>query len=113
MATDLQGDDGRTLVLHREYPDPIGEVWAALTESDRLARWIGTHSGLNQVRRRLETESNRVSDVEVAHTHAARLDSPGFRDDVANRVGKPMDTRRNGHRPATFNRWFQLEEFPK
>jgi uncharacterized protein YndB with AHSA1/START domain len=45
VTTDLQGDDGRTLVLRREYPDPIGEVWAALTESDRLARWIGTHTG--------------------------------------------------------------------
>jgi uncharacterized protein YndB with AHSA1/START domain len=33
------------VVVQREYPDPIGQVWAALTESDRLARWIGTHTG--------------------------------------------------------------------
>ena len=33
------------VVLQQEYPDPIGQVWAALTESDRLAPWIGTHSG--------------------------------------------------------------------
>jgi len=44
VTTDPQAD-GRLLVLHREYPDPIGEVWAALTESDRLGRWIGTHTG--------------------------------------------------------------------
>jgi uncharacterized protein YndB with AHSA1/START domain len=33
------------VVLQREYPDPIGTVWAALTESERLAGWIGTHTG--------------------------------------------------------------------
>lgn len=44
MTTGPQADE-RMLVLRREYPDPIGEVWAALTESDRLARWIGTHGG--------------------------------------------------------------------
>ena len=38
-------DAGRLLVLRREYPDAIDEVWAALTESDRLARWIGTYTG--------------------------------------------------------------------
>ena len=44
MTTDPH-DDGRTLVLRREYPDPVGQVWAALTEPDRLARWIGTYTG--------------------------------------------------------------------
>ena len=39
-----EGHD-RTLVLHRDYPDPIDDVWAALTESDRLARWIGSYTG--------------------------------------------------------------------
>lgn len=37
--------EGRVLVLDREYPDPIDDVWAALTESDRLARWIGSYTG--------------------------------------------------------------------
>lgn len=37
--------DGRAVVLEREYPDAIGDVWAALTESDRLARWVGTYTG--------------------------------------------------------------------
>ena len=44
MTTDPQADH-RTLVLRREYPDPIDQVWAALTESDRLTRWIGTYTG--------------------------------------------------------------------
>jgi hypothetical protein len=41
----LDPTDDRTLTLRREYPEPIGAVWAALTESDRLAGWIGTYTG--------------------------------------------------------------------
>lgn len=33
------------LVMTREFRAPIDDVWAAVTESDRLARWIGTWSG--------------------------------------------------------------------
>ena len=39
-------DDGRQrLEFRRSWPDPIEDVWAALTEPDRLARWIGTYDG--------------------------------------------------------------------
>ena len=39
-------DDGRQrLEFRREWPDPVDDVWAALTEPDRLARWIGTYDG--------------------------------------------------------------------
>ena len=38
-------DDGTTLLLRREYPDPVHDVWAAITESERLGRWIGTWTG--------------------------------------------------------------------
>ena len=42
----VRTDDGGTaMVLRRHYPDPVEEVWAAITESDRLARWIGTWTG--------------------------------------------------------------------
>ncbi|MGY1720483.1 SRPBCC family protein [Blastococcus sp. SYSU DS0552] len=38
--------DGRQrLEFRRSWPDPIEDVWAALTEPDRLARWIGTYEG--------------------------------------------------------------------
>ncbi|GAA2888238.1 SRPBCC family protein [Pseudonocardia halophobica] len=37
--------DRRTLILHRTYPDPVEEVWAALTDSARLARWFGSYTG--------------------------------------------------------------------
>ena len=33
------------LTLTREFRAPIEDVWAAVTESDRLARWIGTWIG--------------------------------------------------------------------
>lgn len=39
-------DDGRQrLEFHRPWPDPVEDVWAALTEPDRMARWIGTYEG--------------------------------------------------------------------
>jgi uncharacterized protein YndB with AHSA1/START domain len=37
--------DTRTLTLHRTYPDPVDDVWAAFTDSDRLARWFGSYHG--------------------------------------------------------------------
>ena len=36
-----QGPRGPELHLERRYAAPIDTVWAAVTESDRLARWIG------------------------------------------------------------------------
>ena len=33
------------VTLSREYPDSIEDVWAALTESARLARWFGSYTG--------------------------------------------------------------------
>lgn len=38
-------DDQEHLVLIRTFRAPIDDVWAALTESDRLARWFGSWSG--------------------------------------------------------------------
>jgi len=33
------------LTLHRRYATPIEDVWAALTESERLSRWLGSYVG--------------------------------------------------------------------
>ena len=45
-------DDGRQrLEFHRSWPDPIEDVWSALTEPDRLARWIGVYQGERAGRR--------------------------------------------------------------
>jgi uncharacterized protein YndB with AHSA1/START domain len=38
--------DGRQrLEFRRSWPDPIEDVWAALTEPERLIRWIGVYDG--------------------------------------------------------------------
>jgi uncharacterized protein YndB with AHSA1/START domain len=37
--------DGVRLEFRRSWPDPVEAVWAALTEPDRLARWLGTYDG--------------------------------------------------------------------
>ena len=42
-------DDGRQrLAFRRSWPDPIEDVWGALTEPDRLARWIGRYDGARE-----------------------------------------------------------------
>lgn len=37
--------DRHVLQIVREFRAPIEDVWAALTEPERLARWIGTYTG--------------------------------------------------------------------
>jgi len=41
----LRDEEGMRLEFVRVYSDPVDDVWSALTEPDRLARWIGTYSG--------------------------------------------------------------------
>jgi len=41
--------EGVQVQFRRSWPDPIEDVWAALTESDRTARWIGTYEGERRV----------------------------------------------------------------
>ncbi|MEO6512079.1 MAG: SRPBCC family protein [Nocardioides sp.] len=42
----LETVDGRlNLFVDRTFQAPIEDVWAAITEPDRLARWIGTWTG--------------------------------------------------------------------
>jgi uncharacterized protein YndB with AHSA1/START domain len=40
-----QADGRQRLEFHRSWPDPVEDVWSALTEPDRMARWIGTYDG--------------------------------------------------------------------
>jgi len=41
----LHDGAGARVVFHRQYPDPIEDVWSAITEPERLERWIGTWTG--------------------------------------------------------------------
>src|SRR5262245_58817147 len=45
------------------------------------------------MRRSAEAELYRVADVEVAHANARGFDALGFRDNIPDRVGEPMDAR--------------------
>ena len=38
-------DGGRRLVIVRTFTAPIADVWASLTQPDRMARWYGTVVG--------------------------------------------------------------------
>lgn len=41
-----EADGGRTLVFRRRFPHPVEDVWSAVTESERLARWFGSYEGV-------------------------------------------------------------------
>ena len=41
----IEGDGRQRLEFRRSWPDPIEDVWSAVTEPDRLARWIGVYEG--------------------------------------------------------------------
>jgi uncharacterized protein YndB with AHSA1/START domain len=41
--------EGVQVQFRRSWPDPIEDVWAALTEPDRTARWIGVYEGERRV----------------------------------------------------------------
>ena len=45
IPTGTLDDDGRTLVLRRTFTAGIEEVWASVTESERLGRWFATWTG--------------------------------------------------------------------
>jgi uncharacterized protein YndB with AHSA1/START domain len=63
--------DGRSrLVIVREFRAPMEDVWAAVTESDRLARWIGVWtgdpaSGRVQFAMTAESEDATADDMEI------------------------------------------------
>ena len=44
-AISTDPDGRRRLVFRRSWPDPAADVWAALTEPERSARWIGRYDG--------------------------------------------------------------------
>lgn len=44
-------DGGRRLLLERTFRASVHDVWAAVTEPERMARWIGTWTGDPATRR--------------------------------------------------------------
>jgi uncharacterized protein YndB with AHSA1/START domain len=61
-------DDRLTLFVTRTFPAPIEDVWAAVTEPERLARWLGTWSGdpaTGHVTFRMLFEGDRAGEEEM------------------------------------------------
>ena len=70
-------DGVRRLVIERELRAPIHDVWAAVTEPDRLVRWIGTFTGdpaSGRVLFRMTAEGEDASedDMEIRECDPAR-----------------------------------------
>jgi len=73
------------LVLTRQFKAPIEDVWAAVTEPDRLARWIGTWDGdptTGSVQFRMLFEGDHPGE-----TMAIRVCAPPHRLHVTSHVG--------------------------
>jgi uncharacterized protein YndB with AHSA1/START domain len=73
------------LVLTRQFRAPVEDVWAAVTEPDRLARWIGTWEGdasSGNVRFRMLFEGDAP-----AETMSIRVCEPPHRLHVTSQVG--------------------------
>jgi uncharacterized protein YndB with AHSA1/START domain len=80
-----QREGQHVLVLTRQLRAPIEDVWAAVTEPDRLARWIGTWEGdptSGSVHFRMLFEGDHPGD-----TMTIRVCEPPRRLHVTSRVG--------------------------
>jgi uncharacterized protein YndB with AHSA1/START domain len=84
-----QRDGEYVLVQTRTFDAPIEDVWAAVTEPERLARWIGTWtgdptSGNVQFRMLFEGEDHAGEDMEI------RVCEPPRRLHLTSRVGEEV-----------------------
>lgn len=81
---------GESMVLERTFTASIDEVWAAVTEPERLERWIGTWTGdprSGSVAFRMTAESPEAGEETVQidectppHRLRARIQVPGHPD---------------------------------
>jgi uncharacterized protein YndB with AHSA1/START domain len=86
----IEHEDGRhVLVQTREFRAPIEDVWAAVTEPERLARWIGSWegdpaSGRVQFRMLFEGEDHAGEEMEI------RVCEPPRRLHLTSRTGEEV-----------------------
>jgi uncharacterized protein YndB with AHSA1/START domain len=84
----IERDGAYVLVQTREFRAPIEDVWAAVTEPERLARWIGTWTGdpeSGAVRFAMTFEGQEEGDEMVI-----RVCEPPHRLHVSTRVGEEV-----------------------
>lgn len=67
--------DPEWIVFTRRFAAPIDDVWAAVTEPDRLARWIGTWTG-DPASGRIEFFMTAEGDDVAAETYAIETCDP-------------------------------------
>jgi len=69
----------RTLVFHRRYPYPIEDVWSAVTDSERLARWFGSYQGVGVVGGTVALTMTAEEDAggEPSTVHIVECEPPG------------------------------------
>lgn len=87
------------LVVRRTFTAPIGDVWAACTEPERMERWIGTWTGdpaSGEVTFRMTAEGDEVPE-EVYLVEACE---PPRRFVVRSRDAAPFSADGSGHRVA-------------
>jgi uncharacterized protein YndB with AHSA1/START domain len=60
-----QGRATRSVVVTRRYPDPVDDVWSAITDPERLPRWFLPVSGDLRPGGRYQLEGNAGGDIEV------------------------------------------------
>ena len=64
-STERDGAAARVLVATRTYPAPAPDVWAALTDPDRIARWFLPVSGELRLGGHYQLEGNAGGTVET------------------------------------------------
>lgn len=61
--TTLPAGDAKVITIERTYAYDIDDVWSALTEADRISRWLAPISGDLQVGGRYEIEGNAAGTI--------------------------------------------------
>jgi uncharacterized protein YndB with AHSA1/START domain len=63
--TTREGKPARVLVAERSYPAPAADVWDALTNPDRIPRWLGPISGDLRLGGHYKLEGNAGGTIET------------------------------------------------
>jgi uncharacterized protein YndB with AHSA1/START domain len=108
--------DGEPAVVYeRSFRAPVEDVWAAVTESDRLARWIGTWTGdpaSGSVQFQMNAEGDDVAESRYEITHCEPPHRLGVRSVGSSGVWVlTLDLRQDG--PTTILSLTQLVDDPK
>jgi uncharacterized protein YndB with AHSA1/START domain len=103
--------DGRQrLEFRRSWPDPVEDVWSALVEPERLARWIGSYDGERRPGGSGTFTMTHETEPAVEPMRVIECDPP--RRLVVEWVGQEdwrieVDLARDGDRTVlTFRQWF-------